>query len=149
MKNRDVANIWNKHFLDAPYSVGKNSKEDGYDCCSAVFSFYEKIGINITSFIYNGAEINRNNYLNFWNGSKEDTILLKIWAESLGKEIKSSFRQTGDLFICYFDNSNQYFLSIYLGNNLCSLISSRSNKVKTCPYDMMKNKIYKMIRIES
>ncbi|MBU1151981.1 C40 family peptidase [Patescibacteria group bacterium] len=118
MKNRDIADIWNKYYLDAPYKVGCQSREEGYDCVSLVFTFYEKLGIDIEQY----GKINRKNYLQYWDGSVEDTELLKIWAESLGEKINKAYRSAGDLLVCYFEKNKQWFLSIYLGNELCSFI---------------------------
>jgi len=145
MKNRDAAKIWNEHYLDAPYKVSGTNKEEGYDCVSLIFTFYEKLGIDIEKY----GEINRKNYLQYWDGSLEDTELLKTWALSLGKQINKAYRNTGDLLICYFEEEKQWFLSIYLGNDLCSIITDKMRKIGICPYNLLKKYIVSIIRLEN
>ena len=143
MRNRDVAKIWNEYYLDAVYKTGGQNKEEGYDCVSMIFTFYEHLGIDIKKY----DKINRNNYLQYWDGSAEDTILLKDWALSLGKQIDKPYRNTGDLLICYFKKNKQWFLSIYLGNDLCSIIPAEQKKIMVCPYSLLKGSIEYIIRV--
>ena len=144
MKNRDVADVWNKYYLDAPYKIGGQNSTEGYDCISMIYTFYAKLGIDISK--YN--KINTKNYLEYWDGSTEDTKLLRDWALSLGKKVDKKYQITGDLLICYFENEKQWFLSIYLGNDLCSIISIERKKIMVCPYSLLKKTVFHTVRIK-
>ena len=150
MKNRDVADVWNKYYLDVPYKIGGQNSEEGYDCISLVYTFYAKLGIDIYAIHaktkYN--QITPKNYLKYWNGSTEDTELLRDWALSLGEKVSEKYRIAGDLLICYFENEKQWFLSIYLGNDLCSIISIERKKIMICPYLLLKKTIFYTVRLK-
>ena len=149
MKNRNVADIWNKYYLGVSYKIGGQNSEEGYDCISLIYTFYAKLGIDIyaihakTKYNY----ITVKNYLKYWNGSTEDTELLRDWALSLGEKVSEKYRIAGDLLICYFENEKQWFLSIYLGNDLCSIITNNMKKISVCPYSLLKKYVINTIRL--
>jgi len=149
MKNREVADVWNKYYLGVPYKIGGQNSEEGYDCISLIYTFYAKLGIDIYAIHANTKYnyITAKNYLEYWNGSNEDTELIRDWALSLGKQVDKAYRSTGDLLVCYYKEQKQWFLSIYLGNDLCSFILSELQKITVCPYKILEYTIYRVIRI--
>lgn len=139
-----LADLWREKYMDAPYKLGGQSKEEGFDCLSLILYMLWDIGADIPPFwspqpryaceypVRRAGDIDITNY---WQDY--DLELLPEWFRTLGEEININFRTAGDLLLCRLKNG-QWMISMYLGNEHCTIVSGEIDRVAVCPFSLLK-----------
>lgn len=146
--HRKLSVVWD-NYLGAPYKLGGWFREDGYDCISLVISILWEMGYDVPCFfslckgnIYWRGERARRvgdiDIANYVKDGKYDLELIPEWFSTLGEFIDNGikYRTAGDLLLCKLRNG-QWMVSIYLGNEICTIVNGETMKVGTCPFKQL------------
>lgn len=147
-----LADIWREDYLDAPYRLGEMSRKYGYDCLSSILTLLWALDCDIPPFFaphaqyLAGRQVRRAGDLDITNyADNYDLEMLPVWFATLGEEINPRFRQAGDLILCHLEGG-QWMISMYMGNEICTLVNGETMRVGACPFRLLQPWVMEMRR---
>jgi cell wall-associated NlpC family hydrolase len=117
--------LFRNQFFGAPYKLGGQSKEEGFDCISFVGSYNKELGNNVPDL----------SDLYVMYKDKPGRALKHMWERffKVTKEVSIGHVQSGDLVVFKHDDFGDY-PGIFLGNGVVSA-SFADRGVTTVKYD--------------
>lgn len=122
MKKKPILSDITKNFIGAPYKLGGESRQEGYDCLSMIRCFYSYYGLTLGYPFIDGKELTKEGYMVYFSTHAEDGSWKAPYLRyllSLGKKVDKNYIRTGDLLI--LNNDDLIVPAIVIGN-ACAMV---------------------------